>query len=133
MKLRQCWYDMRKRCENPKFHAFHRYGGRGIKVCDEWKKYSAFFKWAKANGYREGLQIDRIDNDGDYCPSNCRFVGADSNKRNKSNDVFVTLGGNRVRLIDVCGGENNQYFRAMMRKHRGWPESRWLDRKGMRL
>ena len=79
------WRNMINRCEWPGVHNYHRYGGRGIKVCDEWRRdFNAFAEWALANGYQKGLQIDRIDNDGDYEPSNCRFVTPAENNRNKS-------------------------------------------------
>lgn len=71
----ESWKRMRQRCYNPNFKpAFHRYGGRGIKVCLEWQKYESFREWALTNGWKKGLQLDRIDVDGDYSPSNCRWV-----------------------------------------------------------
>jgi len=83
-KLYKLWKDMRRRCENPKRKRYNRYGGRGIKVCEEWKKdFRPFWEWAMSHGYAEGLQIDRRDNDGDYCPSNCRFVTSLENARNR--------------------------------------------------
>ena len=81
--LYTCWKAMKQRCYNKKQHDFHYYGGRGITVCDEWCNNSkAFFDWAMANGYRPDLQIDRIDNNGNYEPSNCRFVTCRINSSN---------------------------------------------------
>lgn len=79
------FYGMHTRCYNPKHRSYHNYGGRGIKVCEEWHDISNFVKWCKNNGYKKGLQIDRIDNDGNYEPSNCRFVSVKQNLSNRRN------------------------------------------------
>lgn len=82
-KLSYLRYAMIQRCEDVNSAEYHNYGGRGIKVCPEWRNdVYAFINWAKANGYKEGLQIDRRDNDGDYTPENCRFVTPLVNSRN---------------------------------------------------
>lgn len=76
--------NMHARCYNPKNKRFNRYGGRGIKICDEWlHNLKAFGDWALANGYSPELTIDRINNDGDYCPENCRWVDIKTQANNK--------------------------------------------------
>lgn len=83
-KLYGVWRGMKQRCSDPFKQGYENYGGRGISVCDEWKAdFKQFFDWCKNNGYEEGLQIDRIDNDGNYAPENCRFVTPSENKKNQ--------------------------------------------------
>jgi hypothetical protein len=74
---------MIQRTTNPKALGYKNYGERGIVVCDEWKNNINFFIWARSHGYKEGLEIDREDNDGNYCPENCRFVTRSQNCTNR--------------------------------------------------
>ena len=93
-RLYACYYRMRRRCENPADKSYKRYGGRGIKVCDEWKNdIMAFINWGLENGYKEGLSIDRIDNDGDYSPGNCRWADAMQQSNNRRTNRYVTYNG----------------------------------------
>ena len=73
---------MKTRCHNPKTPCWKRYGGRGIKICDEWiNDFSAFRAWALVNGYKPGLTIDRKDNDGNYSPDNCQWLTLSENSK----------------------------------------------------
>lgn len=88
-RLYNSWRAMKSRCSNPNNNRYYAYGGRGIAVCDEWKKFSAFEEWAISNGFRNDLTIDRIDPNGNYEPSNCRWISPESqaaNKRKARND-----------------------------------------------
>jgi hypothetical protein len=81
------WKAMIRRCESPVAHNYKWYGGRGIKVCPEWRNdFVAFHDWAHANGYVRGLEIDRRNSDGNYCPENCRLRTKKANIRDR--DLF---------------------------------------------
>lgn len=95
--LQQKLCDMKRRCYNPEEKFYKDYGGRGIKVCDEWmdKKegHSNFQKWAVENGWEEGRSIDRIDVNGNYEPSNCRWATPEEQANNRRNNNYVTING----------------------------------------
>ena len=79
-KLYKIWKGIIARCENLNDIGYKRYGGRGISVCPEWRNDpAAFINWALANGYKEGLTIDRVDNNGGYGPDNCQFITRSEN------------------------------------------------------
>lgn len=83
-RLYRIWTNMKTRCHNPKFKQTEDYMGRGISICSEWdSSFQAFYDWAMANGYQEDLSIDRIDNDGNYEPSNCRWVTMAEQNKNR--------------------------------------------------
>ncbi len=78
------WKGMKQRCLDPKSKYFKYYGGRGITVCKEWQdNFISFYNWAVKAGHKKGLEIDRRNNDGNYCPENCRFVTRIENIRNR--------------------------------------------------
>ena len=87
------WSGMMRRCNNPKDQSYPRYGGRGITVCEEWHDPVTFIEWLNDNGYKKGLEIDRIDNDGNYCPDNCRVVTKTQNLSNMSSNIRLTVDG----------------------------------------
>lgn len=102
-KLRRILSLMIERCHVPETSGWKDYGARGIYVCDEWRyNFTAFYEWAIANGYQhgQGLQIDRQDYNGPYCPANCRWVDKYTNARNKRNTVYLEAFGERMPLMD---------------------------------
>lgn len=84
IKLYNTWIGIKQRCNNPNNQDYRHYGDRGIKLCDDWGNYINFKQWALLNDYSDELEIDRIDNDGDYKPSNCRWVKHIINVQNSS-------------------------------------------------
>ena len=93
-KLYCSWKHMKERCYNSSCRDYCHWGGRGITVCDAWKSdFLAFKEWALANGYEEGLTIDRIDNDGNYEPSNCRWATKKEQSNNRRCLHYLTYKG----------------------------------------
>lgn len=80
----QTWQNIKNRCLKVNNAKYPRYGGRGIIICAEWLDIQNFYGWALGSGYQPGLSIDRIDNDGNYCPDNCRWISLEENSRKKS-------------------------------------------------
>lgn len=100
------WIHMRQRCNNPRCKEYRNYGERGISICPEWDTFEEFWKWSKANGYKPGLTIDRIDNNGNYEPSNCRWVTMEVQENNKRNNHFILFNGEKM-TISQCARKAN--------------------------
>ncbi len=94
------WRGMRSRCSNPKRKEYKNYGGRGIKVCSAWDDFTAFRDWALEQGWVKGLDIDRIDNDGDYSPENCRIVSRKENLRHTRHNRYLEAFGERKTMVE---------------------------------
>ena len=93
-RIYRIWDAMKQRCYNPNNLAYHNYGGRGVGICSEWRhNYLAFLRWSNSNGYAEKLEIDRIDNDGDYEPSNCKWSTHTEQQRNRRDNLYITING----------------------------------------
>lgn len=91
---------MRERCSNEHLSYYKNYGGRGIRVCEEWEDYSHFKEWALANGYQDELSIDRIDNDKGYCPQNCRWVTNKKQANNRRSNKKITYNGETKTIAE---------------------------------
>ena len=119
--LHNIWCGMNKRC-NPNKKSCKNYGDRGIKVCEEWSEYEAFANWARENGYREGLSIERIDVNGDYCPDNCTWIPMEKQARNRRTTHWVEYRGERMSLAEACERANLPYKQVFERiVKRKWP------------
>lgn len=97
--MRRTWNGINARCYNPKCKGYHRYGKRGIIVCDEWHDFNIFYEWAMSNGYKQGLEIDRIDNNDIYNPTNCHFVECVDNIRNSSSTKLNVSKVKEIRTL----------------------------------
>lgn len=109
-RLYTIWSLMKYRCYNPSRKEYPRYGGRGIKVCDEWMEFEPFMRWAVDNGYSEDLTLDRINNDGDYTPSNCRWVSRKVQSLNKSTNRYITYNGQTKTITQWATDNNMPYY-----------------------
>ena len=102
-RLYSIWSGIKSRCYTKTNPAYDRYGGRGISMCDEWRRdFMVFYNWATANGYTKGLSIDRIDVNGNYEPSNCRWATAKEQSDNKRCNILITLGNETLDLQQWC-------------------------------
>lgn len=117
-RLHRIWSDMVSRCRNPRCLCYHRYGGRGISVCGEWSSYEAFAEWAHNSGYDSALTIDRMDNDGNYCPENCRWATRRQQARNRRDNRKVVLGGREMTVEEASevSGVSSPTLRGRMRR-----------------
>lgn len=100
-RIHNTWNHMKDRCYNSKSQNYARYGNRGITICEEWRNdFMSFYEWAMANGYQDNLTIDRIDNDGNYEPSNCRWITLKEQNFNYSKNRLITHRGKTQTLTE---------------------------------
>lgn len=117
-----------ERCNNHNHVHYERYGGRGIKVCDEWaNSFESFREWAMANGYSDDLTIDRKDNDGNYCPENCRWSTDKEQCNNKGNSCFITWNGKTQTVAQWCDELGLKRDVVYKRLGKGWSIDRALS------
>lgn len=127
--LYNVWCGIKYRCYNEKSQHYHNYGGRGIKMCDEWlHDFQAFYDWAIANGYKDGLTIDRIDVNGDYEPSNCRWVDMKTQNNNRGNNHLITYNGKTQTLAQWANEKHIKQSTLCMRLNKyHWSVDRALN------
>ena len=127
-RLHKTWRGILYRCYNKDDPSYNYYGGRAITICDEWlHDFKVFYNWAINNGYKESLTIDRIDVNGNYEPSNCRWVDMKIQSRNKRNNINYTIDGETHCIIDWCKILNLNYHTVYTRIHRGWAIGKALN------
>lgn len=114
------WKGMRCRCYTKSSSTYNNYGGRGITICEEWSNYENFKQWALNNGYTDNLSIDRIDVNGNYEPSNCRWVSMKKQSNNKRNNRYLEYKG-QVKTMQELAEENGiKPATIWARLNRGW-------------
>lgn len=101
-KLYKIWSNMISRCNNPKNSSYKNYGAVGIGICKEWEDYKTFEKWAKKNGYKKNLSIDRKENNKGYYPDNCRWVTRNDQNRNKRNNSIFLIDGEWISQVNLA-------------------------------
>lgn len=125
-RLHNIWIGMRQRCRDVNTREYHRYGGRGISVCEEWEDFEEFRKWALANGYDENAPqgqctLDRIDNDGNYEPSNCRWATMEEQSLNRpKRSSYYEYNGESHTLYEWANLFGIAYRTLKYRVKTGW-------------
>lgn len=118
---------MKQRCGYTKYVHYKDYGGRGIKICEEWKNdFLSFRKWALDNGYKDGLLLDRIDVNGNYEPNNCRWVDAIKQANNRRNNHYLILNGEKHSAKEWSRITGINVETIITRQSRGWSDERTL-------
>lgn len=122
-KIYRIWGGIVARCHIPSQSGYKRYGGRGISVCDEWRKdFVQFYNWAIQNGYREDLTIERVDCNGDYSPQNCKWIPRSEQCNNTRQSHFITIDGKTLTIKQWSKeiGISDKVIRCRLRH--GWNE-----------
>jgi hypothetical protein len=128
-RLYNKWVRMKQRCFDKSSSDYDRYGGRGITVCSDWLKYKSFYDWAVTSDYQDGLTIERKNVNGNYEPSNCKWITMEEQARNKRNNHFITFGKSRKTLAEwgeITGIESST---IRQRLNLGWTPEKALTTK----
>lgn len=134
-RIYKTWQNMKSRCSNPKASKYYLYGGKGIKVCEEWEhNFLNFYNWAMSNGYRDDLTIDRIDSDKNYCPENCRWATYKEQNSHLSGkaaeefaEVLIEYKGEKLNLTQWAKKLGIKQKTLHSRYERGWSIERMLE------
>ena len=127
-RLYRIWANMKTRCENPNRKDYKRYGQRGVIVCEEWHDFPTFYEWAISNGYKDGLTLDRIDSNGNYEPSNCRWATAKEQCNNRTNNHTITYNGETKTIAQWAEERNINHDTLYSRINRmNWDIGRALE------
>lgn len=128
-RIYRIWGGMIERCKNPNNKDYKNYGGRGVSVCKEWRDFVGFEEWAMKNGYSESLTIDRINVNGNYEPSNCRWITNAEQQKNRRNTILVKYNGEEHCLKDWARIIGIPYCTLHGRLAAGWSVDKALSTK----
>lgn len=123
-RLYSIWKGMNTRCNSKNTDYYKHYGGKGVKICDEWKDFSVFRDWALTNGYADNLTLDRIDFNGDYCPDNCRWLTMKEQSNNRSTNHRITYKGMTKTISQWADYFGLSYGAMSARVYNGWSMER---------
>ena len=120
-RLYGIWKGIKRRCLNANYHHFSNYGGRGIKLCDDWKKsYHSFESWALSHGYEDSLSIERIDTDKGYFPDNCTWETSEEQNNNTRRNHYVEFRGGLYTIAELSKMYGIKQNTLLYRLRRGW-------------
>ena len=126
-RLYRIWLNMKTRCNNPKTIEFKNYGGRGIKVCHEWQDFEQFYVWAIENKYNDKLTLDRINNNGNYEPNNCRWATPKQQARNMQTNRVIEFKGKKYCFIELVEKLNLTRSALWYRLNKNWSEEKIIN------
>lgn len=133
------WANMKNRCYSPKNERYANYGGRGIEICDEWLDYTNFRDWAIKSGYNKELTLDRIDVNGNYEPSNCRWVNIKEQCNNRTTNILIEHEGVTYTMMEFCEKFKMDYGTVYHRYKRGdrsfeeLTRAKWTKKQYMKI
>ena len=108
-RINRIWNGMKSRCSYSSCQDYKYYGGKGVTYCEEWKNFSSFYEWAMENGYQDGMSLERIDVNGNYEPSNCKWVSPREQRYNMTTSLKFTIDGETKCLAEWCELYNISY------------------------
>lgn len=129
-RLHRIWHNMKTRCNNPNYDKYQYYGGKGVKVCDEWNEYPAFKEWAQASGYTDTLTLDRIDTNGDYTPENCRWATIKEQANNRTTNHLIEYNGEQITIAQASQKYGVPAPLISRRLRAGWSVERTMTEPG---
>lgn len=128
-RIRSIWKGMKRRCEKEQCPGFKNYGGKGVFVCEEWQSFDNFMKWSLENGYDDSLTIDRIDSDGIYEPSNCKWSNRIDQNNNTSRNHYVEVDGCIYTVAELSRIYGIKQNTLLYRLRRGWSVERAIGQE----